>query len=309
MDADTLKTLLLIARQGSLAGAARVLDTDPSALSRLLAGAEDRLGFRLFHRSTRRLSVTEAGQDYLARIEPLVEALEAARDEAAGADRTPRGHVRLTTSTAFGQVCVLPHLPALRRACPEITLELLLDDAPRDLVADRIDLALRLAPAPRGDLISTRLMRTRYHVCAAPGYLAQHGTPEHPTGLSRHDCLRMALPEYRTRWLFRDTRGATEEVPIDGTLILSGALALREAALLGLGPALLADWLAAEGLASGALVDLFPDHQVTATGFDTGVWALYPDRAHLPARTRAVLDFLRRNLGRGPGCVTKLSPP
>ncbi|TLP69267.1 LysR family transcriptional regulator [Parasedimentitalea maritima] len=296
MDLSTLNTLLLVAQQGSLAGAARVLDLDPSSVSRTLATAEAELGLRIFQRSTRRLNLTEEGESYLTRIAPLVQELELANEEARAQRQHPVGPLRISASVAFGQVCMLPLLPQFRAELPGIQLDLHLSDLNVDLVGEGIDIAIRLAPAPNGDLIGTRLKGARYHVCAAPEYLARGPAPNHPSDLAQVDCLRLSLPVYRSCWQFRDLQGAEVEVEVDGSLIISNPLALREAARLGLGPTLLADWLVADDLATGQLVDLFPNWQATATMFETGVWALYPSRSYLPARVRAGLDFFKAHL-------------
>lgn len=298
MEITSLRTLLLVAELGSFAAVARRLDVDPSSVSRLVSGLEQELGLRLFQRSTRQLFLTDAGQDYLQRIAPLLDELEAAREDAAGSNARPEGSVRLTASVSFGQTCLVPLLPAFQLAYPGITLELLLDDRNLDLFTNRIDLAIRLAPEPEGDLISTRLMTTRYHVCASPDYVSEHGLLQTPDDLRCHACLRQSLSGFRTRWLFRNTTGEISEVPISGSLVLSNASALRDAAILGLGPALLADWVVRDALSAGQLINLFPNHRVTATSFDTGAWALYPSKRHLPTRLRATLGFLRQHLAR-----------
>ena len=295
MDTIALRTVLLVARHRSFAAAARVLDVDPSSVSRTVAGVETALRLRLFQRSTRSLTVTEAGEAYLARIAPLLDDLDLARDEAAQVSAVPGGRVRLTASVAFGHEVIVPHLDALRAALPDITLEMILSDQTVDLVAAQVDLAIRLAPAPTGDLISARLMTTRYRVVAAPAYIARAGRPDTPGTLTDHACLRMTLPDYRTEWRFRRA-GVEEVVAVDGPLLISNALALRAAAREGLGPALLADWMTDRDIAEGTLVDLFPDHDVTATRFDTGAWVLYPSRDYLPLKVRAVIDFLRARL-------------
>ncbi|MEM8654078.1 MAG: LysR family transcriptional regulator [Pseudomonadota bacterium] len=295
MDTDALRTLQLIAQHQSFAAVARVLDVDPSSVSRTVAGAEAQLGLRLFQRSTRRLTLTEAGALYLDRIGPLLDDLDLARDAAAEISTQPSGRVRLTASVAFGQEMIVPLLHDLRDALPEIALELILSDQAVDLVAGQIDLAIRLAPAPKGDLISARLRDTRYRVVASPGYVAAYGAPAEPAALADHDCLRMTLPDYRADWRFhRDDANAV--VAVGGPILISNALALRAAARDGLGPALLADWMTDGDVQSGALIDLFPDHKVTATTFDTGAWLLYPSRAYLPVKVRAVIDFLRARL-------------
>ena len=165
-------------------------------------------------------------------------------------------------------------LPEFQAAYPQVGLELVLTDENLDLVADRIDLAIRLAPSVHADVIAVKLMDTRYHVCATSGYLARSPETAEPAGLAAHRCLLFALPEYRSRWQFRDHLGAVEAVPVQGDVVVSNALALYSAARLGLGPTLLPDWLIGGDLASGALIDLFPSHRVTATDFATAAWLL-----------------------------------
>ncbi|WP_299651834.1 LysR family transcriptional regulator [uncultured Tateyamaria sp.] len=295
MDIDALRTVQLVAHHRSFAAVARVLDMDPSSVSRTVAGMEAQLGLRLFQRSTRQLTLTESGALYLGRIGPLLDDLEMARDAAADVGTQPSGRVRLTASVAFGHEMIVPHLAALRTALPEIELELILSDQTMDLVAGQIDLAIRLAPAPKGDLISARLRDTRYRVVASQDYVDRHGVPASPEALVDHDCLRMTLPDYRTEWRFRRD-GEERVVGVSGPILISNALALRQAARNGLGPALLADWMTDADVARGDLVHLFPDHDVTATTFDTGAWLLYPSRAYLPVKVRAVIDFLRAHL-------------
>lgn len=294
MEIDSLRTLRLVAQHGSFAAVARVQEVDPSSVSRTVAGVEAELGLRIFQRSTRQLRLTEAGEVYLARVGPLIDDLDLARDAAAEIGTAPSGRVRLTASVAFGHDVLVPLLADLRRELPGIALELVLSDQNVDLVAAQVDIAIRLAPAPKGDLISTRLRDTRYRVVASPDYVAAHGAPDRPQALEGRDVLRMTLPDYRTEWHFRGPRDLT--VPVTGPILISNALALREAARQGLGPALLADWLIDEDIAAGRLVDLFPNYEVTATTFDTGAWLLYPSRAYLPTKVRAVIDALRRLL-------------
>lgn len=296
MDVSALSVVLLVSERGSFSAAARVLRVDPSSVSRTAAAVEAEIGLRLFQRSTRRLAPTEEGEAYLSRIAPLVEELERAREEAVKGHKRPSGTLRLTASVAFGTECIVPLLGAFREALPDVSLELILSDGNLDLVGDKIDLALRLAPAPEGDLISTRLLTTRYLVCASPDWIAREEALARPGDLQEVDCLLLTLPDYRSSWIFRDAAGDEEEIPVHGPIAISNPLALKEAALIGQGPALLADWLCAADLASGNLVDLFPDHDVTATNFDTGAWVLYPSRSYLPAKVRATIDFLRASL-------------
>lgn len=298
MDLNALKMIVSVARHRSLAGAARHLDCDPSTVSRTVSTVEAELGIRLFERTTRALSVTEAGQTYLQRITPLIEELEAARDEARRLRHTPSGTLRMTCSVAFALHCIVPHLRAFKAAYPEIAIELLPTDENVDLLSEHIDLAIRLAPAPAGNLISTKLMPTRYRVVAAPDFVVEHGPFTSPSQLSQTECLRFALPGYRHLWKFRDQDQRMEEVEVGGQVMIANASALRQAALSGMGAALLADWLIGEDVKAGALVDLFPAYDVSATSFDTAAWLLYPSRSYLPRKVRVMIDFLKQRFSR-----------
>ncbi len=296
MELSSLQIFAEVMCRGSFAAVARARDVSPSAISRSIAALEAELGLQLFQRTTRRLAPTEAGALYFARIEPLVGELEQARQAAADVREEPSGTLRVTASVAFGQTCLVPLLPELHRRHPGLGLELLLTDGNLDLIAERIDLALRLGPRSDSRLIGLRLFETRYRVCASPDYLARAGAVAAPEALRDRPCLVFALPGYRSRWIFRDRAGRQNEVPIEGRFVISSALALRDCALNGLGPALLADWLIDGDIAAGKLVDLFPEHRVTATDFETAAWLLYPSRAYLPLKVRALIDFLRETL-------------
>jgi DNA-binding transcriptional LysR family regulator len=301
VEALALKTFVDVARLGSFAHAARELNLDPSSVSRTVAALESELGVRLFQRTTRKLSLTEAGHLYLARVAPLVDELELARDEALaiskGINNQAQGTLRMTSSVAFGVTQLTPLLPEFHRQHPQLKVELLLTDSNLNLVNERIDLAVRLGAQFEGDAVLTKLMRTRYRVCASPSYIAKYGAPKTPADLAKHRCLLLTLPEFRHEWHFKDAKGKIQSVSVDGDIIISSPLALRRCAIDGMGPVLLTDWLANEAIADGTLVDLFPHLHATATSFDTGVWLLYPTRAYLPLKVRVMVDFLKSKIG------------
>lgn len=298
MDVVALKTVLLVQTHGSIAGAARTLDVDPSSVSRTVAAVEGDLGIRLFQRTTRRLTVTEEGQAYLTRLAPLVEELDAAREEVRGMRGKPTGGLRMTASVAFSDQMIVPLLPRFQSRFPDISIDLQSSDANIDLVENGIDLAIRLAPEPKGDLVSTRLLSTRYRVVASPKFLTQHDPVKHPTDLTKLNCLRFALPGLQDTWTFRAKNVAAFNVPVAGNLKISNALALRHATKIGLGVAMLPDWLINEDVRNGDLVCLCSEYDCTASVFDTAAWALYPNRSYLPQKVRVMIDFLRSNLGR-----------
>lgn len=299
MDIAALEVFLSVARHGGFAVAAKERGVDPSSVSRTIAALEADLGLRLFQRTTRRLALTEAGSLYRSRIEPLIEEMRLAAAEAANVAGTPTGTLRLTASVALGLTRITPLLPAFRAAYPALKIDCLFTDANLDLVGERIDLAVRLAPAIEGDLIAVKLMSTRYRVVASPSYLAAAPPLGTPSDLHRHRCLLLAIPAFRARWLFRSAAADVEEVLVDGDIVISTPLGVREAALAGLGPALLPDWLIDMDIAHSRLVDVLPDHAATATTFDTGAWAIYPSRAFLPNKVRVAIDLLKRGFSTG----------
>ena len=296
MDVASLQTFVDVMRRGSFAAVARERIADPSSVSRQIAVLETELGFRLFDRTTRRLSPTEAGIVYHERIAPLVEELDAAREAGADMLAVPRGKLRITASVAFGERWLISRLALFRQNYPELDLDLHLSDALVDISAGGVDLGVRLGPRMSGSFVATRLMPTRYRVVSSPTYLQRSGRPERPSDLAAFECLVFPFAGYRSEWRFRSADGHIESIAVPNTMTISNALALRRAALDGLGIALLADWTISEDLAEGNLLDLFPAHEASAADFDTAAWIIYPSRSYVPAKTRLLIDHLKANV-------------
>lgn len=295
MDLAALRTFIAVAHQGGFSTVARAQGVEPSSVSRTVAAIEREVGERLFQRTTRKLTLTEAGALYLARMEPLIAQFEEATEEVRAHGRGPVGTVRLSTSVAFGLTMIVPLLEEFRSEFPALRLELLMNDANSDLVGEGVDLAIRLAPGVEANVIASKLFGTRYHVVAAQSWLSAYPLNS-PEELAHHPVLRFVLPGFRDRWLFRNDGEAVLNVPVDGNLIMSSPLALREAAVVGLGPALLPDWLIGPDIRDGGLVNCFPGLRATATDFATGAWLIYPSRDFLPNKTRVTIDYLRLRL-------------
>lgn len=293
MNLNDLTLIQDIARLGSFAAVARQRGVDPSSIGRAVAGIETELGLRLFSRTTRRMEVTEAGALYLARIAPLTEELERAREEARAVQTQPRGTLRLSASATFGQHFIVPRLAGFRAAYPEVAVEGVFSDTNIDLVADRIDLAIRLAPEVEGDYVVTKLMDTRYHVVASPEYLEEAAPLMHPEDMANHHAILFPFRDFRSRWLFRAPEGRVIAQPVAGQIVLSPAGAIRDAALAGLGPALLPYWLIEGDLEAGRLVTCIAGWDVTATTFETAAWLVFPSRSFVPGKVRAMIDFIK----------------
>lgn len=297
MELALLQTFADVARCGSFAAVAREEGVDPSSVSRRVAALEEALDLTLFERTTRRLSLTEAGRIYLDRVGPIIEGLAEAADTARDAVTEPSGLLRVTTSVAFGERWLTPRLAGFRALFPRVQIEFILSDAQIDIAAEGIDVALRLGSSVEGTFIVSKLFDVRYRAVAAPNYLERVGRPARPTDLKDHDGILFALPRFGPRWRFRTAPGSkTIAVHPRPTLAISNALAIRRAALEGLGVALLADWTAADDLERGRLIDLFPGHEGSATDFDAAVWTVYANRHYMPARLRVFLDYVRSEL-------------
>jgi len=296
MDISVLQTFLDVVRQGSFAAVARDRNLDPSAVSRAVANLENELGVRLFQRTTRRLSLTEAGTVFHRRTEPLMEDISGAISAAREISNQPRGTLRITASVSFGLACIVPHLPSFEAQYRDLAIDLVLTDLVLDLVRERIDVAIRLGKMADSTLIAHRLMSTHYTVCASPDYLERNERLQNPQALGEHRCLRFPLEGFRSRWLFRDQTGTVETVTVQGKIVISNAIALLNCTLSGMGISLLPNWLIRDDLATGKLIDIFPNHAVTATDFETAAWFVYPSRRYLPLNVKIFTDFLRQKL-------------
>lgn len=297
MDITSLKVVLLVQTQGSLAGAARVLGVDPSSVSRTVATVEADLGIRLFQRTTRRLSATEEGETYLRRLAPLLNEMEAAKEEAQQKRFRPSGLLRVTASVSFAHEVIMPLLPTFQKLYPDIAIDLQGTDTPLDLLANEVDLAIRLTPEPKGDLVATRLVDVRYKAVASPEFIAANNIGAEPAALADLNCVRFALPTFGSDWLYR-RRGSDEiqSVTVAGNFKGSNALSLREAARMGIGVSVLSDWLITDDLSQGRLVELYPNYDFSLAAFGVSAWALYPSRSYLARKVRVMLDFLRQEL-------------
>ncbi len=292
MDLSTLKLFVEVMLRRSFTEVAKTEHMAPSSVSRAIASLEAELGSRLFQRSTRKLEPTEAGMRYFERVAPLLEELTAAGDMVVDSSEEARGILRVSAPTVFGQMFLVPVLADLNKHYPELTIEMLLNDAYVDLVGERIDVAIRLGSLRDSSYVARRVRKIRFYVCASPTYLERRGTPSTPQEVARHECLLFPREEYNLNWLFRDTKGHVEEVKIQGRCLITNSEAIRQCALSGMGLALLPDWLVEADIASGAMQALFNDFEVSATDFDSAIWILQPSRAYVPLKAKVFVQHL-----------------
>lgn len=293
-----LDLLLRVVRLGSFAAAARELNRDPSAVSRAIAELEAQLGVRLFQRSTRRLVLTEAGTRFTERLAPVLDELEQALNSAIETAGALRGRLRISASNTFGLRRVVPLLPEFCARHPLLDIDLMLSDTVVDVLTEHVDVAVRMGSLGDSALIAVPLADVHYRVVASPQWLQrQLPPPLLPADLQRVQCLSFALPGFRERWLFRRHDGTSSEaVRLRPRVEMTSGLALRDCVLQHMGASLLPDWLIDADLASGALVDLFPQYRVAVGEAPSRAWAVYPSRRHVPAKTRVFIEFLRASL-------------
>lgn len=293
-----LETFVAVASRGSLSAAARAEGVAPAIIGRRLDALEARLGVKLLLRTTRRVALTHEGSAFLDDCQRLLSDLANAEASVSAGGVKASGHLSLTAPAGFGRRHVAPLLPRFRELHPEVSLSLSLSDRVMDLTAEGFDCAVRVGDMPDSSLVSVRLADNRRLCVAAPAYLQRHGTPAHPHELARFDCLTLSSDASQTRgWAFSLPQGDAREVVYlkpGGPLSCSDGEVLFNWCLAGYGIAWRSTWEVQAEIASGALVPLLEEFASPANG----IYAVYPQRKHLPLRLRLWLDYLKTQYAR-----------
>lgn len=290
--------LSLLARLGSLSGAAREQGLSTAAASKRLAQIESRLGVRLVNRTTRRLSLTAEGETYLQHARRILAEIDAMEQLVADMQSTPQGLLRVNATLGFGRSHIAPLVPAFVRLHPQIQLQLQLSVQPPPLADDGFDVCIRFGEPPDARVIARRLAPNRRLLCAAPAYLKRHGAPVRPADLLQHDCIdiRQGDDAYGV-WRFAG-RARQESVKLRNHLATNDGEIAVNWALAGMGIVMRAEWDVARYLRSGRLEQVLADWQTPPAD----IYAVYPHRHAVTARVRAFVDFVAAHLGaRAPG--------
>ena len=285
---DLIRSLNIFTRvvdAGSFSAVAREAGGNHSAVTRQIAQLEEHFGVRLFHRSTRRLTLTEDGRDLLAYARQLLDLTETMESGLGQQRHSPQGPVRLGTTVAGGMF-IVPRVPKLLRRYPGLSLDLMMRDHIGDLIEERLDLALLAGPITDLSLIARAVGPSRLITVAAPAYLEQRGTPRTPADLAQHDCI-VHSERHSAGWTFAGP-GGSSEIRVFGKLAVNNTTGVHSAVLSGQGIGVLPEFMAVDDLAAGRLRQVLADYQ--APGKTT--YVVYPSRRHLAARTRVVIDFL-----------------
>lgn len=279
-----------VVQEGGFSAAARSLDLTPSAVSKLIARLEARLGARLLVRTTRALTLTEEGEVYHHAALRILQELNDADQEAAGG--AVRGRLRVSATIPFGTMFVAPTMPAFIARNPHLIVDLSFTDGIVDLVAEKTDVAIRMGNLPDSGLIARKLGQSRRVVCAAPAYLERRGKPQMPADLGRHDCLTFNFRRARPSWLFHQ-EGRDLEQPVMGSLVVNNGETMKQMALAGAGIARLGLFHVAEDIAAGRLVSLLEDWN---PGDLEMVHAIYVGGGPVPHRVRAFIEYMIETL-------------
>ncbi|KLN61618.1 LysR family transcriptional regulator [Kiloniella spongiae] len=290
---NVIPVFVAVVEEGSFAGAARRIGVTKSAISKRISQLETHLGVQLLHRSTRKLSLSEAGEQYLAHAIQSLAAAQDAEDAVTQLQGAPQGRLRINTPMSFGRLHVAPLIPEFLSAYPGVEIDMVMDDRVVDMVEGGFDLAIRVRTLEDSALIARKLAPCHNLLCAAPRYLEKHGTPQKPENLRDHNCLQYAYASTIHTWQFEQANGETVSLETKGNYQVNNSEALREAIVAGIGIARLPTFIAGEEISAGRLVPLLVDYKLPSQT----IYAVFPERRHLPAKVRVFVDFLVEKLG------------
>lgn len=293
------KGFVSVVEEGGFARAARGMGMATSSLTRQVNALEKHLGTQLLNRSTRSVTLTDAGASYFAQAVTILEDLEEANRSVSETDGPPRGLLRVSLPVAFARLHVAPAIPEFLKACPGIELDVFLSDGVVNLVEERVDVAVRIGGLASSSLVARKLAPHRRLVCASPDYLGEHGEPRIPSDLAKHDCLTFSYSKGDQHWKFGRPSG-TETVRIRGRLRANNSEMLRTAAIDGAGIILMPSWLIGADLKAGRLRSLLTDWNSNAGETGDGIYAVYLPNRRGSKKVRAFIDFLARRFGSPP---------
>ena len=281
---------------GGFSAAAREMGLTPSALSKLVTRLEDRLGARLLQRTTRRLHLTPEGKAFYMRSRRILAEMDEAEAEVLQAGVRPRGLLRLHCGSAFGMHQLAPAIPLFLEQHPAVELEITISDEPLPAAMEGIDLAIRSGPLEESSLVARRICNLERVICAAPSYLARHGTPRTPDDLQQHNCLWITRLPVLRRWPFATDEGI-RVVHIGGNVVANNAEAVLQLAVAGVGITRLTDVIVGDAIQRGELVPILRDwHHVEPVP----LYATYPSGRNLSPKIRVMVDFLVEQFGNAP---------
>lgn len=283
---SALPIFVTVVETGGFSPAAKQLNISKSAVSKRITQLEDQLGVKLLHRTTRKLSLTEAGEHYFQHAREAYQAAQDAEDAVLQLQGEPQGRLRINTPMAFGRLHIAPMIPAFLKRYPKISIDMQMDDKVVDLVAGGFDITFRTGNLPDSNLIARRLSSLNSVLCASPDYLTQYGTPNALQELTQHNCLSFSYSDDVRVWHFTKHDEQTT-IEVTGNFQVNNSEALHQAIVQGVGIGRLPTYVIGTDIKEGRLVQLFPDYDLPSKAIN----AVYLNRQYMPAKVRAFLDF------------------
>lgn len=293
MPISDMEIFARVVTAGNMSAAGREMGLSPAVVSKRISHLEQRLAARLFQRTTRQLTLTEAGQGFYDRVVNILAGIEEAEAYVTRRNTIPRGTLKLTAPTAFGRMHIAPYLGDFLDQYPDISLDLDLSDDFVDIVGEGFDAAIRVAELEDSSLVARKLAPNHRVICAAPGYLEKRGEPKTLAELAKHNCL---APVAQDVWRLQGPEGPTS-LRVHGNIRTNSTEVVREAVIAGLGVALRSTWDVGPELKSGRLQIVLPDYQESPR---VAVYAVYPCRQYVPAKLRVFVDYLAGLFGPEP---------
>lgn len=293
MATGDLEIFARVVTAGNMSAAGREMGLSPAVVSKRISHLEERLGARLFQRTTRQLTLTEAGQGFYDRVVNILAGIEEAEAYVTRRNAIPRGTLRVTVPTAFGRMHIAPYLGKFLEDYPDMRLDLELSDNFIDIVGEGFDAAIRIAELEDSSLVARKLAPSHRVICASPSYLQKFGKPESLADLAKFNCLTAAAQEV---WRLQGPDGPTS-IRVHGNIRTNSTEVVRESVIAGLGIALRSTWDVGSELKSGKLQIVLPEYHESPR---VAVYAVYPCRQFIPAKLRVFIDFLSALYGPEP---------
>lgn len=289
---DELAVFCAVAETGGFSAAARRLEMSKSAVSKTVRKLENRLGANLFHRTTRRISLSEAGETYYNHARLAMRQLEAARDAVTSLRAEPQGRLRMTAPMSMGLTRIADVVADFLDHYPKMSVDLHLDDGRVDLIGGGFDLAIRVGELPDSTMVARPIGKMPALLVASPAYVEKHGAPATPEEVAEHECLLYSHAFDNNTWQFTGQDGHTERIAVTGRYKVNSSIALRRAVLGGLGISRIPQYLIKEDLENDRLVHLLPDYDMDSAT----IHAVYPEPEFIPQRARLFVEFVTEAL-------------
>ncbi|MGF6094213.1 LysR substrate-binding domain-containing protein [Pseudomonas sp. 18175] len=285
-----MATFVKVVETGSFSEAARQMGASPSSVSRSISRLEKALATRLLQRTTRKLRLSEGGEEVFKRCQEMVNAARSVMEISGQFTHEAEGLVRVSVPKAVGRFVIHPHMPEFLRRYPKVDVQLILEDRPVDLIDDNLDLILRISDSPPPGLVGRPLFPIEHLLCATPQYLAEHGTPEHPHDLLEHSCIYLGETPADARWKFRQA-GKTVTVGVRGRYAANHTGVRMDAVLQHVGIGSLPYFTARHALEAGTVVQVLAQWDFIAS-YHGEVWLLHSPTRYLPPKLRVFIDYL-----------------